>query len=168
MYVNTNNHYYEESADAKHSLIDSINTATPLKSKGSVFHGYTKYQINWQFRWQIRNHRCQITSVKIVVDLDYTLPKLKSHNAEVRKIWRNWIPKLRQHEENHGEITLNAAYLLDEKMRALPPQKSCKTLEKNANNLGYGILDELAEEHTKYDNKTNHGETEQAWIYQHL
>ena len=135
---------------------------------GKVFHGYTKYNINWRFWWKFHGNQCVFTKVETTLKLKYTMPQLKSSKPDVKAVWSNWYPNLEKHEKGHGELARDTANKIDKKLLSIPPKADCKILEKSGNKLAYKLMDELKVANKKYDTTTNHGETQMAWLYLHL
>lgn len=160
--------FYEVAPTSKNDLLRTLNRTSPIRESGEVFHGYTKYNINWRFWWKTNDNQCVFTKVETTLKLKYTLPKLKSSKSDVNAIWSNWYPNLKTHEEGHAELAKNIANKIDKRLLSIGPKSDCNILEKSANNLAYKLMAELKEANKNYDINTNHGETQKAWLYLHL
>ena len=160
--------YYSVSADSKETLLASLNSASPIRENGEVFHGYTKYNIDWHFTWKNQVKRCQLDEITTTLQLNYTMPKLDSTNQEVQTVWSNWYPHLNTHEQGHGALAIIIAAKIDEGLHKMGARRDCKRLEDDANQLAYQLIAELNDASELYDEKTNHGETQKAWLYSHL
>lgn len=97
--------YYPVSATSKSKLRLALNAASPIRSNGKVFHGHTKYHINWRFWWNSTKKECRFTRVETTLELTYTMPKLIASTKEVREVWENWYPKLNAHKQKHGQLS---------------------------------------------------------------
>jgi len=160
--------YYTVSTDALASLLSTVNAASPIRQNGEVYHGYTKYHIEWSFWPQGNSHRCKIVRLKTTLSIVFTLPQLKSENEEVHAVWRLWFPNLLRHEEKHAALAAKYAKKIDEQLAAMGTFTSCDKLKFEANQLGFALLNALNDANAVYDNETNHGESENAWLYKHL
>lgn len=159
---------YPVSAVSKSYLVESLNNSSPIRKNGKVYYGYTAYQIKWKFRWGRSNHMCKLTEVKTSLNLTYTMPKLQSSATDVKTVWASWYKNLETHEKGHGKLAIDTAKLIDNKIKSLGQFKSCRELEEAANSIGNMFMSELKAETKNYDIRTNHGETQGAWLYQHL
>ena len=160
--------FYEVAPTSKRDLLKTLNSASPIRENGDVFHANTKYQINWRLWWKSNNNQCSLTKVETTLTLKYTMPQLKSSKPDVNVVWSNWYPNLEIHEKGHGKLAKDAAYKIDKNLRAISPQANCNLLEKAANKLAHQLMDKLKRASKQYDIKTNHGETQNAWLYLHL
>ncbi|XQW86703.1 DUF922 domain-containing Zn-dependent protease [Thalassotalea piscium] len=160
--------FYKVSAIAKTDLLKNLNNATPIREGGEVFHGHTKYDINWRFWWSSKHNQCKLTKVETTLKLKYTMPQLVTSNPDVKHVWSKWYPNLEKHEKGHGQLAKDSVYEIDKKLMSIGPKTSCNQLEKAANALGYKLMAKLNRANKSYDKKTNHGESQQAWLYMYL
>lgn len=165
--VTENYKYYSVKPKSRDELLPRLNKKSPIKEKGEVFHAHTYTYIKWNFKWEIKNSKCQIKSVTTSVDVTYTYPKLRTRNADVKLVWSKWYPKLIIHEEGHKNLAIKIGKEIE---RIIMPMKSanCEMLEKKADNAGYKKIAKLDKLNKNYDKETNHGETQGAWLYLHL
>lgn len=162
--------FYHISPTTKHEILKQLNQASPISEHGKVFHGYAYSKINWRFKYKWKNNstNCWITSVHTQLHTTYTLPKLATHTHEVRQVWSKWYPKLVLHEKGHHKFALNIANKIQESITKLPTQTSCKVLERKANAIGQRLIAELDALNKQYDKRTNHGETQGAFLFKYL
>jgi len=160
--------YYKVAPSAKSNLLASLNKASPIREGSNIFHGHTKYNIDWRFWWQTKNKQCRFTQVKVTVKLLYTMPKLSIEEKEVVETWSSWYPNLDIHEKGHGQLAKEFAVKIDKALATMKPRENCNTLESDGNKKAYRLMDELKEANKQYDARTNHGESQNAWLYTHL
>ncbi|MGB1292107.1 MAG: DUF922 domain-containing Zn-dependent protease [Pseudoalteromonas sp.] len=161
--------FYNVSVSHTRNLLKNVNQASPIKHNGNKFHGYTEYNIQWRFNSKSRGRqRCILNKVKTVLTLKYTMPKLRSENEDVHKVWNSWYPNLEKHENGHGSLAVEAAKEIDSSLRAFSSRSGCQKINQEANELAYKIMEKLDQATKKYDLDTNHGETQGAWLYSHL
>lgn len=163
-----NFNFYEVAPTSKTDLLRTLNNSSPIRENGEIFHGHTKYDINWRFWWKSNSKQCVFTKVETTLKLKYTMPQLKSSKSDVKVVWSNWYPNLETHEKGHGELAKDIAYKIDSELLSIGPKANCNILEKSGNKLAYKLMDALKKANEKYDNSTNHGETQNAWLYLHL
>lgn len=160
--------FYEVAPTSKGDLMAVLNRISPIRENGNVFHGYTKYEINWRFWWKSTNNQCVFTKVETTLRLEYTMPQLKSSKSDVRVVWSNWYPNLELHENGHGKLAKDTAYKIDKSLLSISPKANCNLLEKEGNKVAYKLMEKLKKANKEYDITTNHGETQNAWLYLHL
>ena len=160
--------YYSVTAKSKELLLSSLNTATPIRERGDIFHGNTQYYIKWRFWWRSFKNNCQFTKVNTHLKLIYTMPKLDSSDKDVINVWNKWYPNLSIHEKGHGTLAIKTAKEIDNSLLSIGVRASCEQLEADANTLANKLMSELKAANKHYDIKTNHGESQNAWLYMHL
>lgn len=166
--ITENNVFYSVNAKTKETLLATINNATPIREDGEVFHGHTKWNINWRFWWKSNSSQCRINKVEASLILTLTMPKLVSTDEQVKQVWSNWYPNLLTHEIGHINLAKATIKEIEKSLLAIPTQSSCQRLEQTANTLAQQKMTELSKASKKYDRETNHGESQGAWLYSHL
>jgi predicted secreted Zn-dependent protease len=156
---------YEVDQESDQTLLQAINHVSPIKERGRIFHGYTRWYIKWNYRWwRETDGQCRITSVSVSLDVDMTLPELDEATPAVATEFHRYVSNLRLHEDGHQGIARKAAYRIDEGIRSLGPRENCDALGRAANELGHAILDETRGIERQYDVETNHGCTQGACL----
>jgi predicted secreted Zn-dependent protease len=154
---------YPVTYQADTSLRQAINSASPIRHNGKVFHGFTRWHVNWQFWWTVSpNGQCAIHHARTRVNGTITLPVLHGAPAAASQAFEAYVTALRQHEMGHYRFGLDAAHHIDHAIGSLPPQASCALLEVTANRVGRRILDEAIQAEAEYDRDTQHGRTQGA------
>ncbi|MFY7940762.1 MAG: DUF922 domain-containing protein [Burkholderiaceae bacterium] len=152
------NSYYTARPAAGATLLEILNTASPVRQNGRTFHAYTSWDVRWTFRWQQGSDgRCAITAVNTKLKAEILLPKVQSAEMGVAVAFNQYLNSLRAHEEGHLQIARSAAKKIDQKIRSLPTASSCQVLEVEANREGMAILDAAKKEESAYDVYTAHG-----------
>lgn len=160
--------YYPVQPSSKEQLYDAVDLATPIKINGSVFHGYTQWNISWNFRWIDTGSRCKMKKVNTKLKLEYTLPKLSSTDKQIKAIWHKWYANFEQHEMKHGMYAKEAAEQVNKQLSSMRSRRDCATLSADANRLGNKILEQSRVDNDHYDKRTSHGRTENAWLADYL
>lgn len=147
------------------SLLAALNSASPIRENGRIYHGNTAWDIRWSFRWD-RNTMglCQILGVATRLSVTITLPELKSGTAAGQAEFQRYVQALLFHEEGHKKIAQEAAYAADRAISTLPPMTSCKALASEAQRQGNAILDSARKAGLEYDATTRHGHTQGACL----
>lgn len=160
--------YYTVTPLSKALLLETVNKSSPIIQNKKVFHGHTAYQIKWQFEWKKHTNGCKLSDIKVDVNLVYTMPKLESSAKDIQEVWSNWYPNLERHEKEHGQLAIDMAKKIDNALKSLGSFANCSELEKAANAIGNKQMFELKAANEDYDTRTNYGESQKAWLYQHL
>lgn len=156
---------YPVHARADQSLREALNAATPITSEGKRYHGYTQWNVRWNFWWQHdASGRCRITRVTTRLHTRVQMPELRTGTAAQEAQFRRYHRALHQHEQGHVQFGRQAAQAIDRGIAALPEAPDCPTLERQANALGYRLLNEQAAQEKAYDRTTGHGATQGAKI----
>lgn len=154
---------YPVHARADQTLREALNAATPITSDGKRFHGYTHWNVRWNFWWQQDGAgRCRITRVATRLSTRIQMPELRTGTATQEAQFRRYHRALHQHEQGHVQFGRQAAQAIDQGIAALPEAPDCPTLERQANALGYRLLAEQVAAEKAYDRDTGHGATQGA------
>ena len=145
------------------TLRKALNAATPITVDGQRFHGYTRWNVRWTFRWwREASGRCAITEVTTRLRTEVQLPELRSGTPAQQAFFDQYLRALSHHEEGHAQFGRDAAQAIDQGIAALPAAPDCATLERQANALGHRLLREHAEREKQYDRDTRHGASQGA------
>ncbi|MEO8103895.1 MAG: DUF922 domain-containing protein [Betaproteobacteria bacterium] len=155
--------YYDAPASPGQSLMQSLNSATPIRENGRRFHGYTKWNIRWDFRWrESGDGLCKLVSANTRVTGIVTLPRLTGGDAGQQVAFDRYVLALTQHELGHYRIGRDAATQIDQDLLALPAMRDCASLEKTANDGAHRTLERFRNSERQYDVTTGHGSTQGA------
>lgn len=144
-------------------LRQAINAATPITVKGQRFHGYTRWNVRWTFRWwREASGRCSITEVTTRLHVELQLPELQRTTPDQRAEFDRYLTALKLHEQGHVQVGRDAARAVDDGIAQLPAEAECATLERRANALGQRIVQDHVEREKLYDLDTAHGATQGA------
>lgn len=156
--------YYVAISDPSRSLLAILNSSSPIRYDGKIYHAYTTWNVKWNFRWfENPNGKCKITKVTTEFSGSIKLPRLVGETMQ-RDQFDKYLSALRIHELGHYNIGKNAATAIDSKILSLPEMPSCKELEASANELGYRTLSEYKEKQIRYDTLTAYGRSQGAWL----
>jgi predicted secreted Zn-dependent protease len=160
--INTYDVYLGNSVD----LGQDLNAATPINTNGRKFHGYTRWDIAWKYRWKLNNGLCRIYKVSTNVDIAYTMPKAVTLPADqlLRERYEKYYSSLMVHEEGHGEFGVAAAAEIKKTILSMSYKGSCDKLAELANSKAHGILYKYKSLDDVYDENTLHGKTQGAFL----
>ena len=147
------------------TLLSSLNRHSPIRQDGQVFHAYTAWNIQWNFRWwEERDGRCRITSNRTSLQAEITLPQLNTGDPAVRRRFDLYLLALRAHEMEHVKIARDYGRRIDEGILRLPQMPSCTALTRAANGLGESLMREAAAAEREMDRQTNYGARQGATL----
>lgn len=157
--------HYPVDAQADHPLYRAIDARSPIRQDGRVFHGFTRWQFNWHLSWFQRDGgRCYVTQVRIDLNGEIQLPELRQGSAAQRRVFDRYLAALRTHELGHFELGRQAATTIERRLMALPEMASCAVLEAAARRHVTATTDEFRQRERQYDQNTEHGKTQGAWL----
>jgi len=139
--------------------------ATPIHEDGRPMHGHTTWHVAWHFTWRrAADGSCAIETVHCDATAEVTLPHLQSSDPDTNARFQTYLAALKVHEGGHVRIAETAAQQADAAIRALPAAADCASLTREANDAGRRILDRSRSDEVRYDQETQHGKTQGAWI----
>ena len=157
--------YYSAEHRAGTTLLATLNHHSPIRQNSQIFHAYTGWNIQWNFRWwEERDGRCRITSNLTRLQVEITLPRLVSSDPAVRSRFDRYLDALRAHEMEHVAIGRRYARRIDEGIRRLPQMTFCAALSRAANTLGEKLLQEAVAAEREMDRQTAHGARQGATL----
>lgn len=155
--------YYEVEGDTLDDVLRSMEERHP-----GGHNAYTTWHVGWKYEFVSRPLACELSSFWTVVQARYTLPRLVRdplQSPALLEEWERYVGALRVHEEQHAAFGQEAAREMErlvaerytrgtnrEGLRAAIDQ-ACRT-----------ILDETRERERAYDERTDHGRTQGAWL----
>lgn len=156
---------YDVALDAGDGLLQALDRASPIRQGGSVFHGETRWGVQWAIRWWERpDGRCRLTHVVATLKATVTLPRRVGGAPALQRRFDLYRSALHGHEERHLRIGRDAAAAIEGRIGALPEAASCAALTAAADGVGRGALADYRRVERDYDAATGHGRTEGAWI----
>ena len=154
--------YYTVTPHDGEALWQALDRTSPIREKGQVFRGDTRWQVRWDLRWkQGTGGRCALTRVRTTLQATITLPQIDdAWSASTRARFVRYLTALRQHELGHVDSAREAARAIDRRLSAFPAMPSCHALEQAANAAGFELLEQARQRDLAYDQRTAHGRTE--------
>lgn len=156
--------YYTAPIGRDESLLAALNRATPIRQGGQVFHGYTRWHVDWRFYWESDAGGCRIVRAETSLRGNIQLPRIAGGTPAQQTAFATYAAALREHELGHYRIGQQAAAAIRARLRGHPPQPDCATLERSANAAAHETLQEHVRREREYDARTGHGRTQGAWL----
>lgn len=163
--VNERTVYYDVQGASDREILASIRENSPIREDGvdgRSLDAYTRWRIEWRYRFQARNGTCRFTNVTVSTTLTTTLWRWTppaNASASLISEWRRRARVLREHEAGHSNYTLLGARQI---FIALRPMQAptCDALRDKADAEGRRILDAVRTANRRYDEVTQHGTLE--------
>ncbi|MFT3736333.1 MAG: DUF922 domain-containing protein [Rhodocyclaceae bacterium] len=159
--------YYTAVATAGQPLYAAVDSASPIRENGKVFHGHTRWNVSWHFQWWAEaDGRCRVTSATVVLKSVIRLPLLRADTPLRQQLFDRYLEALRKHELGHHQIGLDAARAIEQDILAQPEMRTCKLLEQTIDQHATDLLVRFSSRNLTYDQQTEHGKTQGAWLNQ--
>ena len=159
--VHTNFKHYSIYPQTKEDLGKAMYDNSPIRLNGKKHRGLTQWRIKWSYKWKKRNNTCYITKANVILNIDYTMPKIPtSHtvDASVRNTFDAYYKALFAHEKNHMKYAEKAARDLER--RILSFRGKCNDIKPYINKEKTSIFNKLKKVNKDYDKRTGQGRTE--------
>ncbi|MFZ5950366.1 MAG: DUF922 domain-containing protein [Candidatus Rifleibacteriota bacterium] len=151
---------YKISGINENSIRKSLDKNSPCKQKGKTFDAFTTWYVNWYFNWKLLDGKYSITDVNAQVEIKFVLPEWvessKSPAGLVQK-WNSYFRALKDHEDGHKKISIEAANAVIVAIKNVKPQSSSQNLENLANQSANRVLERYRMQEIEYDRTTQHG-----------
>lgn len=146
------------------TLTQALDRSSPIRQRGLVYHATTQWQVQWRFWWQDSSEGCVIERVHTEVEVQIQLPQLVAGTDAEQAEFADYLSALTRHEEGHQQLALAAGEAIDLALQRMPAANQCRALEADAKALGQQLLQRFREREYDYDRRTNHGQTQGAWM----
>lgn len=165
--IDRNKSYYEVTGHTIAAIRSSLNRQSPVRHPitGQQFDAYTQWEVRWRYQWHKEPGQCEIRSVTVHYDVDYTLPRWRApHGVDhaVQQRWIHYINSLNHHEKRHDAYGERAAIAIEEALWQMGTFPSCQQLSAQANLEANAILQHYIELEKRFDRRTHHGATQGA------
>jgi len=157
--------YYDIEGRTAAELRQQMNIYGVAWTNGSIYDAYTGWNVKWNYRYRVTDHNCSIGSVSTTLNVEFRLPRWTDYDggsSALKKKWDEYMGSLRQHENGHKDLGIQAAIEIERSIAGLKPAQTCDNLAQTANALGRRIISEYAAKEREYDDQTNFGETQGA------
>jgi predicted secreted Zn-dependent protease len=153
--------YYEVSGTNAEALLASMKEHRPY-----AHNAYTDWHIDWNYEFLIKSNECVLRSFDTRIQIRYALPKrVGSARADksLRQEWNRFLAATMVHERGHSDLGIAAA---KEMMRVVRSRDwraaDRKALKALVDGECERILKDFHAQEVSYDEKTDHGRTQNA------
>lgn len=157
--------FYEVHGESRDELRRSLEENGPIGESGDRYHGYTKWNIGWNFKLTPSGRQCRITDLTTKLEVTMTLPRWnKPDNApkDLAQEWDRYSTALRQHEDGHQNMGISAAEEIKQRLSGLTGTGGCQKLAEDMNSKANAVIAEFNAKELAYDATTEHGATQGA------
>ena len=157
--------YLDVTGNSKRELIEALDRLSVPDATGKRFYGHTHWELRWNYNVASEGAECRVTTVTATLDMTMSLPRWDPpRNADPALVhtWNAFVAGLREHEEGHRDIALDAAQEITNRIEAIPPAANCEKLKRTVGIRANSLLDEYREKGRRYDRMTDHGRTQGA------
>lgn len=150
---------YAVDGDSARAIRESINAKREeALGDGMHFDGYTKWRVDWNFRYRQRGRLCVTEAVKVPVHVIIQVPSLtaKPRSDALNAKWQRYREALMQHEQKHADIAVAAGTAV---LAALsdPAPEPCDSIYKSRSEAAQKIVADAAIAEREMDVATSHG-----------
>lgn len=147
--------YFDIRGKTADELDRELSRRGPTASGSSARHpGATKIRFGGEATYIQDDGRCRIGNVKVTVHTQIILPRWGNRmgaGKELSMIWDALSSDIKRHEERHAEIARNQARSMERAIRALPPQRSCETMQELVSNESARGIEEHDQLQARFD-----------------
>jgi len=162
----------EETLDIEHydvtgdhgSLGERISRASPVFEHGRCFHGHTRWRVDWQFDWALRDGLYRSVAQQVGVHGRILLPRLEAGCPRLQQQFDRYLECLRLHELGHFEFARQAAVEIERRLAHLTPALTAGALQRQARREADAVFARYRAAERRYDIDTGHGRTQGAVI----
>jgi predicted secreted Zn-dependent protease len=132
----------------------------PVGETGMRGDAYTEYRIAWQSSMTFQDGSCRAHDVNVDLDVTMLLPRWEkppSPAAELVQAWDGFSAALREHEDGHHRLAVEAAKEVRRKLGKRIRAASCDSLKVRLNDIVNAVLSEYRDKQADYDEKTDYG-----------
>lgn len=157
--------YYDVFGTSSRELRKDLDLKRPSNRYGERFDGITRWQVNWSYDFSGDGKSCQVQVIKAVLKASMELPRwVPSADTSQRLVseWEQYSTALRQHEDGHYALAVEAAAELERRLAQRRGTSGCDALSRQVDKAADGVLGEYAIKQAEYDLLTDHGATQGA------
>ena len=138
-----------------------------MRRRGPYGHdGYTSWYVGWKYTFLWSDDECFVTSFWTTVQVRYAMPKLvenPNHSLALLAEWERYLEALREHEEGHAALALEAAaemerVVLENHMVGTSRKELSDAIDASCR----AALKRARTREQAYDRNTEHGRTQGA------
>ena len=157
--------YYEIHGETAEALRQAMDVQGIVWKDGNTYDAFTAWNVSWTFESRLGREGCTIESVRTFVKVTQRFPKWRDRSyapPDLQDKWNAYMKALKEHEDEHKDLAVQAAKEIEAFLVDLAPSSSCEDLTIRANASAMGILEKYKKREEAYDEATRFGETQGA------
>ena len=150
--------YYDVTGESRREILSQIREGGPLSlNTGRRAVAMNRYNMRW--RWQYNPRAvggCEIDRATVQIEMTLVYPRWvtrEPRDSALAVWWTEMAARLKEHEEGHGIITLDASRQIVRELRGMRGG-SCDALGLRASNRASQINQRLRERQREFDAST--------------
>lgn len=152
--------YFDIQGSTARELRADLSRVGPVGETGVRGDGYTEYRIAWRYDMTEKNGRCRAHDIEVDLAVRMMLPRWNPPPGASRDLvdtWQRFSALLREHEDGHHRLAVEAAQEVRRKLRRRGEARDCKTLEAAMTDTANDVLREYREKQAEFDRRTDYG-----------
>ena len=127
---------------------------------GAAHAAYTAWEVRWSYSPAIGEHGCRAADVRVDVDVVCTFPRWRPPSSAAGAVvdrWTAYLEALEVHEQGHVNLAVQAAVAVHEALQTLAVHPSASALQRAAEEVARGVLEDFCGREAAYDAATGQG-----------
>jgi predicted secreted Zn-dependent protease len=153
--------YYRIQGATARELREQINRLGPVSEAGVRGDAYTEYRVSWTFSLRMNDrHHCAADNVQVDLRVRMFLPQWDQPpdaSAELIRTWDQFSTVLREHEDGHYRLAIDASWKVREALRSRTHAAGCDALKARLNDMANDVLARYRRKQADYDQRTDFG-----------
>ncbi len=156
--INESYSYYTFNPSNIENFKSSLFSKSNINTHSGTYAAYTKWNIDWKYRWYINDKKCLIKDIKITLSIKYIFPSLDVTNNinEVKLRFKELNRNLVSHESVHASHGILAAKEISNYLHAITPISGCYSLKKNIKKNIDNTIRKYKTKDVEFDSNTAH------------
>ncbi|NEQ24384.1 MAG: DUF922 domain-containing Zn-dependent protease [Microcoleus sp. SIO2G3] len=158
--VSARQSFYTVEGETAPQLVAQIRDRGPLWSNGYRYEAMHTWKLNRSFAVSQMGDRCILTTPHIAVETEITMPRWEppaQASGQLVANWQHYTKALKQHEDGHRQISIDAGAQVLDRLQALPSYTTCAELRTQAKAVVAEVLEQTDRQQRDYDDKTENG-----------
>ena len=165
---------YDIAPTGLQDLPAALNRSTPISDiidDHGGYHGFAKWNVSWRYNSEKNGDQCQLEDISVEVEAEIITPKIYDRDEVdtlTQVAFDQFHVALLTHEYGHIDFGILAANEIYDTFNGYTSDIDCSLLEIQANLKAIEILAEYLKLEREYDEDTEHGRTQGAYIWDYL
>lgn len=148
--------------------VEDLPAALNRNTTNGQYHAYAYWNVSWRYQYDTSGAQCKLASSTVTLKTELLMPELASDwpvDEETRHIFQQYQRNLLTHEYGHLDFGRTAANEIDQWLKSGQQASNCSELSTRLNQKAQSIIETQGQLDDQYDEDTQHGRTQGAYIY---